>query len=111
MNEEKKIEAYINQLEDDLIELIFVDINCNFSAYFSLKEWDNFKRLVNKFEYDKTKSIDGKNTGIHSYIDQDGEEIILHLDGDYVWTLITFTAKDEWENFKKQVNDFKYEEC
>lgn len=114
ITEEKKVVMQINQLEDELssvIELTIVDVNCNFNAYFYLKEWDNFKKLVNEFEYGKSnRSIEGKNTGIHSYVDPDGEEIVLHLDGDYVWLLITFSTEDEWENFKKQVNEFKYEE-
>lgn len=97
----------ITQLEDDLIELILADSSSSANVYFTKEQWENFKKAINEFEYDKTPSIDGKATGITVHIYQDGNRVHLNLVDDNISSLPSF-REAEWERFKKQVNEFKY---
>lgn len=51
------VEVQINEDEPGEIELIIVDNCSHLAAFFTLKEWENFKKQVNEFKCTKKEAL------------------------------------------------------
>lgn len=105
----EKVEVQITQDEPEEIGLIIIDNRSHLASYFALKEWMNFKKIINSYDVETIKAAESEDIRIFVTVDyQYGAEVTLHLDDSNIMTMIGFTIAD-WEKFKKQVNTFKVE--
>lgn len=108
----KRNEEFLPQLTlvGGVVDLLISDKTGYAGNQFSIEQFAGFKVAVNKFDYNDKKHchVEAEKTGIIVCIYRDGENIELSMSGRWVGTSITFSV-EEWEKFKKQVNEFDVE--
>ena len=105
----KGIEVQITQLEEGLIELDLLDSMINLNVFFTLEEFESFRRNVEEYDYARVQSSENDFSKVHMTIELDGKRVTLRFDDEYNHSLLVFTRK-QWDKFAKVVKDFKIEE-
>ena len=94
------MEYYISEDEPGEIELIFADFRCHFAAYFTPKQFQNFKDIVNKFVFcediktSKIMHLSRRKDGLGILLDQDGKDITLNLSSQSILPLIVWESSE-----------------